>query len=162
MEIINLSQFVAHLVGFLIVLWVLGKFAWPKVLGFIEERQHKIQTDLQAAEFQREEAARVKEELDKEMRSIEAKARQRIQEAVNEGQRVAADVKAGAQKEATERLVRVTQEVERERAKAAEVLREDIVRLAVGMGEKIIGEKLDKETHQRLIDEYVDEVNVSR
>ena len=161
MELLDFRLLGTQIVGFLLVLWILGKFAWPKVLGFIEERQDKIKTDLNHAELDREEAAQLKSELDKELRNIEAKARARIQEAVNEGQRVAAEVKAGAQKEASDRLARVSDEIEREREKAAESLKKDVVNLAMGTTEKILRQKLDPDTRRRLVDEFIDEVNVS-
>ncbi len=162
MELIQPALLVTQALGFLLVLWILGKFAWPKVLGFIEERQHKIRTDLQHAEFEREEAGRMKVELDKELRGIEAKARLRIQEAVVEGQRVAGEVKAAAQKEATQRLQRVTEEIARERAKAAVALKEDLVSMAITASEKILHEKLDAKTERRLVEEFIAQAGTPR
>lgn len=162
MELIDVRQLATQAIGFLLVLWVLGKYAWPKVLGFLEERQHKIRTDLQHAEFERAEAARLKAELDQELRAIEAKARQRIQEAVTEGQRVAADIKASAQKDATGRLQRVTDEITRERAKAAVALKEDLVHMAISASEMILREKLDAKTERRLAEEFIAQAGASR
>jgi F-type H+-transporting ATPase subunit b len=162
MELINLPQLVTQILGFLIVLWILGKYAWPRVLGFIEERQHKIATDLQHAEFEREEASRLKSDLEKELRGIEAQARARIQEAVTEGQKIAGDVKASAQKEATERLQRVAEEIERERAKAAVALKEDLINMAITTSEKILREKLDDKTQRRLVEEFITEAGAAR
>jgi len=162
MELINLPQLVTQVIGFLIVLWILGKFAWPKVLGFIEERQHKITLELQHAEFERQEASRLKADLEKEIRAIEAKARTRIQEAVTEGQRIAGEVKASAQKEATDRLQRVTQEIERERAKSSEALKEDLVHMAITASERILRERLDEKTQRRLVEEFIAETGSSR
>jgi F-type H+-transporting ATPase subunit b len=161
MELLDFRLLGTQIIGFLLVLWIMGKYAWPKVLGFIEERQHKIETDLKHAEMDRDEAAQLKSELDKELRNIEARARARIQEAVNEGQLVAAEVKAGAQKEASDRLARVSDEIEREREKAAESLKKDVVNLAMGTAEKILRQQLDPATRERLVDEFIDEVNVS-
>jgi F-type H+-transporting ATPase subunit b len=162
MEILNLPQLVTQILGFLLVLWILGKYAWPPVLGQIDARRQKIQTDLRQAEFERQEASQLKTKLDGELKSIEAKARSRIQEAVGEGQRLAGEIKATAQKEATDRLVRVGEEIERERDKAAVALKEDVVRLAIGTSEKILRQKLDDREQKRLVDEFVKEVNPGR
>jgi F-type H+-transporting ATPase subunit b len=161
MELIDVRQLATQAIGFLLVLWVLGKYAWPKVLGFIEERQHRIRTDLQHAEFERAEASRLKSELDQELRAIEARARGRIQEAVGEGQRLAAEIKASAQKEATARLQRVADEIARERAKAAVALKEDLVHMAITASEKILREKLDAKTERRLAEEFIAEAGSS-
>ena len=42
MNIIDIRQFATQIVGFLLVLWILGKYAWPPVLNFIEERANVI------------------------------------------------------------------------------------------------------------------------
>jgi F-type H+-transporting ATPase subunit b len=162
MEIINLPQLVTQILGFLIVLWILGKYAWPTVLGQVDARRHKIESDLRQAEFERQEAEQLKANLDKELKSIEAKARARIQEAVGEGQRIAGEIKSTAQREATERLTRVGEEIERERDKAAVELKEDVVKLAIGTSEKILRQKLDEKEQKRLVDEFINQVNPGR
>src|SRR5215471_5100833 len=64
MNIIDVRQFVTQIVGFLLVLWILGKYAWPPVLGFIEERQKKIAGDLEHARVENERAVKLRTELD--------------------------------------------------------------------------------------------------
>jgi F-type H+-transporting ATPase subunit b len=162
MDVIDLPKLVTQILGFLIVVWILGKYAWPVVLGQIDARQHKIETDLRQAEFERQEAEQLKANLDQELKGIEAKARARIQEAVGEGQRLAGEIKATAQREATGRLTRVGEEIERERDKAAVTLKNDVVRLAIGTSEKILRQKLDEKEQQRLVDEFIEEVNPGR
>lgn len=156
MDIIDPRQFATQILGFLIVLWILGRYAWPKVLGFIAARQQRIEGDLQHAETERAEAGRLREELERELRGIEAKARARIQEAVSEGQRVATEIKANAQQEVTGRLQRLAEEMEQEREKARVALKEDVVRLAIGAAEKVLRDKLDDKAHRRLAEEFIE------
>src|SRR5215831_6928389 len=94
MNIIDVRQFVTQIVGFLLVLWILGKYAWPPVLGFIEERQKKIAGDLEHARVENERAVKLRTELDQELKGIEAKGRVGIQEAVTEGSGLASEIKA--------------------------------------------------------------------
>ena len=63
-----------------------------------------------------------------------ARPRQRIQEAVAEGQRVAAEIRTQAQKEATHRLARAEDESMREREKAKELLKEQMITLSLRRG----------------------------
>jgi F-type H+-transporting ATPase subunit b len=154
MDIIDVRQFVTQVVGFLLVLFILGKYAWPPVLGFIEERRKKIADDLEHARAQNEQAARLKADLEQELRGIEAKARARIQEAVADGQRVASEIKAGAQRDVTQRLQRLAGEIEQEREKAMVALRQDTARMVIDASEKVLREKLDEKTQRRLIEEF--------
>ena len=162
MNIIDIRQFATQIVGFLLVLWILGKYAWPPVLGFIEERQKKIAGDLEHARAENERAMKLRAELDQELKSIEAKARARIQEATNEGQRVASEIKAGAQKDVTQRLQRLQGEIELEREKAMLALKQDLVKMTIEATEKILKEKLDEKTQRRLLDDFIGEAGVAR
>ena len=155
MNIIDVRQFATQIVGFLLVLWILGKYAWPPVLGYIAERQKKIAGDLEHARQENERAVKLRAELDQELKAIEAKARARIQEAVTEGQRVASEIKAGAQKDVTQRLQRLQGEIEQERDKAMLALKQDMVRMTVEATEKILREKLDEKTQRRLVEEFI-------
>ncbi len=162
MNIIDVRQFVTQVLGFLLVLWILGRYAWPKVLDYIEARRQRIAADLEHAAGERERAAKLKEELERELRAIEARARARIQEAVSDGQRVASEIKANAQREVTERLQRLAAELEQERDKAAVTLKQDVVRLAVAAAEKVVRAKLDEATSRRLVEEFIANVSAAR
>src|SRR5262249_13453574 len=132
MNIIDIRQFATQIVGFLLVLWILGKYAWPPVLGFIEERRKKIAADLEHARVENERAMKLRAEYEQELKTIDAKARARIQEAVGEGQRVASEIKAGAQKEGTQRLQRLQGASELARGKAMLALNQGPRRLTSG------------------------------
>jgi F-type H+-transporting ATPase subunit b len=162
MNIIDIRQFATQIVGFLLVLWILGKYAWPPVLGFIEERQKKIAGDLEHARAENERAMKLRAEYEQELKTIDAKARARIQEATSEGQRVASEIKAGAQKDVTQRLQRLQGEIELEREKAMLALKQDLVRMTIEATEKILKEKLDEKTQRRLLDDFIGEAGVAR
>jgi F-type H+-transporting ATPase subunit b len=155
MEILNFRELGTQILGFLLVVWLLGKYAWPPVLGFIEARRQGIAADLQRAADERADAAKLHVELEKELRAIETRARARIQEAVAEGQQIASDLKASTQREATARLQRLSAELALEHEKAMVTLREDVVRLAIGSAEKVVREKLDEKSSRRLVEEFI-------
>lgn len=157
MNILDLRQFITQALGFLVVLWLLGRYAWPQVLGHIEGRRQRIAADLDNAAAERDKAGKLKEELERELRTIETRARARMQEAVADGQRVASEIKAGAQEEVTERLRRLAEELEQEREKAMVSLKEDVVRLAIGSAEKVVRAKLDDRESRRLVEEFIAE-----
>jgi F-type H+-transporting ATPase subunit b len=155
MNILDPRQFGTQVVGFLLVVWLLGKYAWPQVLGFIDARRQRIAADLKQAAAERADAAQLRDELEKELRAIETRARARIQEAVAEGQRVASELKASTQRDVTDRLQRLSVELEQEREKAMVVLKEDVIGLAIGAAEKVVREKLDEKSSRRLVEDFI-------
>jgi F-type H+-transporting ATPase subunit b len=161
-SLIDIKQVLTQIVGFLIFLFLLRRFAWGPVLQMLEARQAKIATDLGEAERRKQEAAELKARLEQELRGIDQQARQRIQEAVSEGQRIATEIRADAQAQARARLDRAEAEIEGERAKAQKSLHEDMARLAVGGAERILRKKLDEAEQRRLIGEFIAEAGELR
>jgi F-type H+-transporting ATPase subunit b len=160
--LIDWKQVATQIVGFLLFLWLVRKYAWGPLLATLEARRRKIEGDLADADAKKRDAAALQAKLDQELRGIEQQARVRIQEAVTDGQRIAAEIKADAQTEARARLVRAEAEIENERAKAQKTLLDDMARLAVAGAERILRKKLDDAEQRRLIGEFLEEVKEIR
>lgn len=157
-NLIDFKQVLTQIVGFLIFLWLIRKFAWGPVLETLENRRQKIAGDLAHAERERQDAAALKSDLDRQLKGIDAQARAKVQEAVVEGQKLAAEIKTDAQAQARARLQRAESEIEGERAKAQKALHEDLARMAVLGAEKILRKKLDETEQRRLIAEFIADV----
>lgn len=154
-NLIDFRQVITQIVGFLIFLWLVRKYAWTPILATLEARREKIASDLSDAEARKREAAELKTELEQKLRGIEVQARTRIQEAMTEGQAVAAQIKADAQEQARARVARGLSEIESEKAKAEKALHEDLTRMAILAAEKILRKKLDEAEQRRLIAEFI-------
>ena len=161
-SLIDIKQVLTQIVGFLIFLFLIRKFAWGPVLQTLEDRKAKIAGDLADAERKKQEAAELRGRLEQELRTIDQQARQKIAEAVAEGQKLASDIKTDAQAQARARLDRAEAEIAGERAKAQKALHEDMARLAVGGAEKILRKKLDEAEQRRLIGEFIAEAGELR
>jgi F-type H+-transporting ATPase subunit b len=157
-NLIDFKQVFTQIIGFLIFLWLIGKYAWGPVLETLEARRAKIVSDLAHAEKEMADAAALKADLDRQLKGIDAQARAKIQEAVAEGQAMAAEIKSDAQAQARARLTRAEGEIEGERAKAEKTLQEDIARMAVAGAEKILRKKLDDGEQRRLVAEFIADV----
>src|SRR6267142_6889805 len=102
--LIDVRQVATQILGFLLLLWGLRKWAWGPVLGLLEARRQKIAGAFDEAERRKAEALELKAKYEQDLRGIEAQARQRIQQAVTEAQKVAAEIKSQAQSDAQQRL----------------------------------------------------------
>lgn len=158
MELIDIRQVATQILGFLLMVWILRRYAWGPLLGTLEARREKIAGAFAAAEKQNAEALELKGRYEQEMRGIEAQARQRMQEAIAEGQKVAAEIKAQAHQDANERIERAGDEIAREREKAKEILKEQMIRLSLRSAEKILRHELNDPAQHKLVGEFIDEV----
>lgn len=143
------------IVVFLLVLFVLGKFAWGPILGQVEEREDSIRRSIEEARTMRAEA----ESLLEEHRAQLADARRQAQEIVAEGreagERLRREVESKAREEADRMLERARAEIGRERDQALEAIREESVDLALAAASRILDEKLDAEADRELIQRYL-------
>jgi len=161
MNLIDIPQVVTQILGFLILVWLLRRFAWGPVLKALEDRRQKIAGDFREADLAKVHANELKGAYEQKLRGADTEARTRIQSAVAEGEKVASEIRAQAQTEAAQRLERAADEMAREREKAKEQLKQDVVRLSLRTAEKILRVKLDDPAQKKLAAEFVDEVSAT-
>ena len=157
-QLIDIRMVGTQILGFLVLLWGLSKWAWGPLTSQLEARRQKIAGEFAEAKRRQDEADATRLKLEQEMRNIEAQARVKLQEAVAEGQKVAGEMRTQAQKEAQDRLARAEDEVMREREKAKELLKEQVISLSIATAEKILKSKLDDPAQRRLAGQFIDEV----
>lgn len=158
----TIAQVLLQMFCFYMFYLVLKKYAWGPVLGLIDERNEKIEQGFQRAEDAEKSAAELKEEYAARMRGIEEEARQKINEAINDGRRTAEEItqRARAESEKTQQEARET--VQLELAKARAELKQEIVRMTLAATEKLVRESMDDERHQRMVENFVRELSESR
>jgi F-type H+-transporting ATPase subunit b len=140
---------------FLVVLAILSKFAFPKILGAVEERERHLADLATAAEKDRAEAAALVEEH----RRLVEETRGRVQEALNESrstaERMRAELMEQARREHDDLLARARSEIAAERAATLEQVRRDAVDVAMAAAEKLVRRNLDSADNRRLVEEYL-------
>jgi F-type H+-transporting ATPase subunit b len=162
MNLIDWRMVGTQILGFLILLWGLRKWAWGPLTAQLEARRQRIAGEFAEAARRQKDADALKAKLEQDLRGIEAQARARLQESVAEGQKVAAEIRAQAQKEAQDRLERAADEMMREREKAKEILKEQVIALSMATAEKILKSKLDDPAQRKLAGQFIDEVGSLR
>lgn len=155
---LQIQQIITQVMGFLILFWVLKKFAWGRLTAVLEERRSKILGELQEIEKGKEALAQMKREYEAKFAEIESQARLKVQEAVSAGQRAAKEIADAAREEAHQILEKAKQSIDREMSKAKVQLREEIASLAIAAAEKIVRQEIDAQKNKKLVLQYIDEV----
>ncbi|MFB3738736.1 MAG: F0F1 ATP synthase subunit B [Candidatus Velamenicoccus archaeovorus] len=154
----DIAELIYGTAAFAIVFLILAKFAFPALNRMLHDRTSKIQGDLEKAEQARSEAeaelARYRQEL--------AGAREEANRIVEEARRTAAqmqrDLQAKAEEEAAHTIDRAQEEIRAERDRALQELRSQVATIAVDLAGRVVEQSLDQAAHQRLIDEYIEQV----
>lgn len=143
---------------FVIVLIVLGKFAWGPILEGLQKRESFIVDSLAAAKKDREEAeAKLKEYL----AQIQG-AKDEATAIVDEGRRDAEVVKRRIEEDARAEADRMVDRAKREINIATETALNELyalsAKLATDVASKIIDKELDQSQHERLIGDAIREI----
>lgn len=155
---VDIQQILTHIVGFLIVLWILRKFAWGPLLKVLEDRRQKIKSDFDAAADKRQQAEDLADQYAGKMRDIENEARTKLQDAIEDGRRVAAEIREEAREEARKIIDKARADLERDVAKAKVELRNQLVGMTMTATERVIRQTVDEGTHRQLITKFIDEL----
>jgi F-type H+-transporting ATPase subunit b len=150
------QQLATHAVGFLLTLWILKRFAWGPLLAIMEERRTTISNEFKRIDDEKAKAARLTTEYENKLKEIDAERRAKLVEAVNEGKKIAEDLKSTARAEAQEITSKNKSELENEVKKARVHLKNEMIAITMTATEKIIRERLDDQKHRQLIGAIID------
>jgi F-type H+-transporting ATPase subunit b len=143
------------LLTFVLLVALLGRFAWKPLLGALEQREQSIKESIDQASKDREEA----ESLLEEHRELLGEARRERAEAVSAGRRDAEVLKAEILEEANkqrEQLLAQTQaQVDAGLRQARAELRTVAADLAIQAAEKLLVKNLDDPTQKKLVEDYL-------
>lgn len=151
----NLPGLVAQLVNFLILLIVLRLFLYKPILRILDERKRRIEEGLMRSEQAASQAAASEDEARRAMEGARTEAREMVQRAQETGSRLRAELEQQARTEAQQIVERARAEIQLEREQAIQQLRSEFAGLAMLAAERVIGQSLDRQAHQRLIDEVI-------
>ncbi len=155
---LELGQIVTHIIGFVIAVIILKRFAWKPLLSVLEERRNKIKSEFDHIEEQRKKTEKLYSDYQTKLDEIDSLARVKIQEAAREGQKLANEIKENARAEAKRIVGRTKEEIQRDLDKAKAQLRDDVINMTLQLAERLIQKKLDEERDRQLIAQFVDEM----
>lgn len=150
------------LVIFVLLLVVLGRWAWPAILKAVEDRERKIQAQLDEADRVNQEAKRVLVEYQQKLAAAHAEAQELVAAGRQAADKVREDIIAKARAEHEEMVARARREIVAEREKALAELRGEAVELSLAAASKVIERNLDNESDRRLVREYLDSLHATR
>ncbi|MBW3636786.1 MAG: F0F1 ATP synthase subunit B [Armatimonadetes bacterium] len=146
------------LVGFLILLFVLSKFAFGPLVRTLQARQDKIRGDLDEAQARRDEMVALQRDYETRLAKIEDEARDKIQAAVKEAQSARDQILHKAHADAQTIVLRANEEIASERAKSLTEARNQIVDLATLMARQSTRENISAAGQVGLIDDAITKI----
>jgi F-type H+-transporting ATPase subunit b len=143
------------LVIFLVLLFVLGKFAFGPITEQVRKREQALTDALESAKHDREEAAKLLAEQRQQLEAARDEGQKLIAEARTAADRSRQDLVNQAREQQTEILNRTREEIRGERDKAIAELRREAVDLAILGAGKVIEKNLDDRTNRELVEKFL-------
>jgi F-type H+-transporting ATPase subunit b len=144
---------------FVLVLVVLGKFAWGPILGTLQSRESFIHDALAKAKADRDAAEARLKEYEERLAQSRAEATAIVDEGRRDAEAVKRKIEADAKAEADKTIERAKREIQIATDTATKNLYELSARLATEMAARVIGRELSPQDHERLIAEAIDGIS---
>lgn len=151
-------SFLVEIVAFLVMIGILARWVYPRVLAAAEARQRQIAEQLAAAEREREAAEERRKDAERSLQEARAQAGEIIEGGNRLAEQTRADGRARAEEEAKRIVEGAQREIAAERQKALDSARVEVADLVAAATEKVLGESLDMTRQRRLIERAISEV----
>ena len=158
----DLGLFFWTLIAFLLVLFVLGKFAWKPILNSLSERENKIADSIASAEKVQAEMAQLKSDNEKLLVAAREERSIMLKEAKETKERIIAEAKNQAKAEARKIIENARQEIENQKNAALVEVKNEVGKLSLEVAEKILRRQLaDVDVQNQYIDMLANEIKLN-
>jgi len=162
LEQFSSGLFIIQTVIFLILLFVLGKFAWKPILNSINEREVTIVDSLNQAKLARQEVENLKAENDHIIREAKAERDNILKEAREIKDKIVGEAKDTAKAEGDKMIEQARQSIQAEKSAAMSDIKNQIGTLSVTIAEQILKQKLDNsEAQNALVENILNKTNLN-
>ena len=153
----NPGIFLWTLVTFLIVLIILKAKAWAPLIAALDKRESDIRESLNAAEKAREDAENITKDYEKMVQKAKKESVEIISASREAGEKVKTEIITEAKSNAKKIMTDNLDQIEREKNKVIGEIRQQVIELSVMAAEKIIGKTLEKDDHNKMIQDTIKE-----
>lgn len=154
---INLTL-LGQMITFMILVGVTMKYIWPPMMKALDDRRKQITEGLEAAERGHHELELARHRATENLRDAKLEAAKIIDIANQRAARVVEDAKEKAREEGDRLITLAKDQIAQEVQTAKQQLLKQVAMLAISGAEKILAEKIDGSTNDRLVDQLIDEI----
>ena len=144
---------------FLVLLFVLRKWAWKPILDGLQAREEGIKKNIEDAKKAKEESEKLLEQYKVQLDSARKEAQKLIGDATSRADVLLDEKKKQMETEAQAILDKARVQIDQERQKVVQGLRQEVVEIALSAAGKIIHKTLQPEDHRELINREIEKLS---
>ena len=157
----SIGLFFWQTIIFILLIYLLKKYAWKPILDAVNEREEGIKNALLSAEKAKEEMASLQSDNEETLKKARAERDSLLKEAREIKQQLIDDAKNEAQSEAKKIISQAQETIQNEKKAAISDLKNQVASLSIDIAEKVLKEKLsDDKTQMNLVKDLVKDVTL--
>jgi F-type H+-transporting ATPase subunit b len=149
------NELIAGIIAFAIVFFFVWRYAVPAINRSLEQRQAAISGQIEDAEKAKAEAESLLADYKSQLAEARAEGNRIVEEARESAEQLRAEIVAKAEQEAEQIRSKARDEAASEKSRALAEARSQVGDISVDLAGRIVGESLDAEAHQDLINRYL-------
>jgi len=146
------------ILNFLVLAFILAKFAWKPVIAALDEREKKIAADIAGAKQANEEAQKIKYDLKAQLEASAQESLLKMKQAAALGEQEKQKIMNEAKAQAQALLVAAQQQIKADTAKAMEELKKDFIDTTMQAVKKVISKEADAKTNKQMIEDFLKDI----
>ncbi len=149
-------------ITFVLVLFLLSKFAWRPIMASLREREQSIESALSMAERAKLEMQALKADNEKLLQEARVERDRILKEAADNGRTLIEDAKNRAVAESNRIFAQAKAEIENEKKSALAEVKNVAASVSIEIAERILRHELrDTGSQQALVQEYLKDVKLN-
>jgi len=149
-------------ITFLVLLVVLGKFAWGPIVKMLAERERTIRDAIESAKKERAEAERLLADQKLALAKAQREAAELAKRNQQEVEALRQELTERARKEADELVASARRQIQEEIQKARAELKAQVADLAIDAAGRLVKANLDEKAQRALVEEYIAQLPTTR
>lgn len=152
---LHIEQILTQIAAFIIMFWVLRRYAWQPLLNVLDARKAAIAKEFHDIKEEKKVIEQLKKEYHEKLNQISSEAKFKVEEGIEQGKARALKIEEEAHLKAEALVNKARDDIELEVAKGKEHLKKDVVNMAVSLTQKILSKNLDEKTQKELLSEFI-------
>lgn len=154
------SKIIFAMINFLILFLILKHFLFQSVTEFMKNRRDKIENDIYSAKKDKEDAFRLKEENQKLLINSAQEGKEIVGKYKEKAEKVYDEILNNANTEAKRIIKRAEVDIQREKEKAQQEVKEQVIDLSIVLSEKVLQKAIDEKEHRKIIEDFIAKVGI--
>jgi len=152
------TTIIATLLNTLILFLAFKHFLFDKVNAVLDARNNEVTKTYAEADTALENAQKMEADYVEKLSAAKEESAEIVKKATKTAQKRADEIEAGAKEDARKIIEKAGSDVEREKKRAVNQIKNEISDIAISIAEKVVSKELDASAHDKLIEDFIKDI----